>query len=135
MSNLKTLTILTTVAFLTVPAVAQDAGSDTIFKAANDTVASDFTSADLDQNGSLNADEFVTFAVMRAEDGEESFKDIVIGGEYTVAFTAHDKDASGSLEPAELHLHRDQEDVLEKITLEEEKNTPPENDQTITPDN
>lgn len=104
MSNLKTLTIFTIATVLAAPAFAQEADPDAMFDPSPESVAVDFMSSDLDENGSLNADEFVTFAAMRADDGEESFKDLVVGGEYRAAFAAYDTDASGSLESAELSV-------------------------------
>jgi len=67
MSNVKTLTTIAIAALFAAPAFAQDADEGLILDTSPDTVTTDFASADLDQNGSLNADEFVTFAVMRAE--------------------------------------------------------------------
>ena len=106
MSNLKiltTITIATTIAtFLAASASAQDSGSDTVFDPLLGAPVADFVSADLDQDGRLNLDEFTTFAVMRSENGDESFKDIVIGGEYRLAFSRYDTDASGGLGLSEL---------------------------------
>lgn len=107
MSNVKTLTTIAIATLFAAPAFAQDGDAGSILDTSPDTVATDFASADLDQDGSLNADEFVTFAVMRAEDGDETFKDIVMGGEYDATFTAHDADASGGIELTELSAHDD----------------------------
>ena len=105
MSNVKTLTTIAIAALFAAPAFAQDKDEGLILETSPDTVTTDFASADLDQNGSLNADEFVTFAVMRAEGGDEVFKDIVMGGEYDATFAAHDADASGGIEASELAVH------------------------------
>jgi len=98
MSNVKTLTAVTIAALFAASAFAGEQQTEM----APDTFAADFASADLDQDGALNSDEFVTFAVMRAEGGDEAFKDIVLSGEYDTKFTAHDKDASGGLDAEEL---------------------------------
>jgi len=119
MSNLKTLTTMAIATFITTPVFAQDAEQGEIFDTAPDAVASDFASADLDQDGGLNADEFVTFAVMRAKGGDEAFKDIVMGGEYGTIFQAHDADASGSIEANELtrhHQEKSEPEILEPET-------------------
>ena len=130
MSNLKTLTTITIATFLAAPAFAQDAGSDTVFDPLLDEPAADFVLADLDQDGQLNLDEFTTFAVMRSEDGDESFKDVVIGGEYRLAFSRYDADVSGGLELSELSPS---EDSLNDYTREQA----PEEDgaETHTPEN
>lgn len=126
MSNVKTLTTIAIAALFAVPAFAQDADQGSILDTSPDTVATDFASADLDQDGSLNADEFVTFAVMRAEDGDETFKDVVMGGEYDATFAAHDADASGGIEAGELAVHSD--DKSEPDMME------PEGEAIIVPD-
>ena len=113
MSNFKTLTTITIATLFAAPAFAQDSDQGSIFETSPDTVTTNFASADLDQDGSLNADEFVTFAVMRAENGDETFKDIVMGGEYDATFNAHDADASGGLEVTELVSHSDANPELE----------------------
>ena len=107
MSNLKILTTITIATFLAASASAQDSGSDTVFDPLLGAPVADFVSADLDQDGRLNLDEFTTFAVMRSEDGDESFKDVVIGGEYRLAFSRYDTDASGGLELSELSAWED----------------------------
>ena len=61
-----------------------------------------FTSADIDQDGALSADEFVTYAVMKAEDGDEAMRTLVVSGDYDRAFADHDTDASATLTPNEL---------------------------------
>ena len=126
MSNVKTLTTIAIAALFAAPAFAQDAGEGLVLDIAPDVVTSNFASADLDLDGSLNADEFVTFAVMRAEDGDEAFKDVVMGGEYDATFVAHDADASGSIEPSELAIHGDE-------TAEPEMEEP-ESEELIVPE-
>ena len=119
MSNVKTLTTIAIAAFFTVPAFAQDAQPEVVFDPISDPVAADFAAADLDQDGSLNADEFVSFAVMRAEDGDEAFRDVVMGGEYNVTFKSHDADASGGIEPSELAVHTDDTPEIKEPEIQE----------------
>ena len=119
MSNVKTLTTIAIATLFAAPVFAQDEDAGSILDTSPDTVATDFASADLDQDGSLNADEFVTFAVMRAEDGDETFKDIVMGGEYDATFTAHDADASGGIEMSELTTHDEMK--VEPDTMESDE--------------
>lgn len=97
MSNLKTLIILSTLTFFSGPAIGQDNLKQTL----ND----DFTTADLDQSGDLNADEFVSFAIRRADNGDESFKDLVLGAEYRDSFEAYDTDESGGVDLLEVFPH------------------------------
>ena len=127
MSNFKTLTTVAIAAFLATPAVAQEAGSSTVYEPVPEPMAADFSSADLDQDAFLNADEFVTFAVMRAEDGEETYKDIVLGGEYNTAFVSYDSDASGGLEMGELKSQVEADSEAETEEPEEEEVITPEN--------
>ena len=102
MSNIKTLTTITVAVLFTASAMAQDAETSPIIEAVTTLATGDFRSSDLDQDGSLNADEFVSFAVMRAEAGDEALKDVVISGEYLARFVAQDADASGSIELSEI---------------------------------
>jgi len=120
MSNVKTLTTITIATLFASSAFAQDEGAEPILEASPDTVEASFTSADLDQDGALNADEFVTFAVMRAENGDETFKDLVIGGEYDATFVAQDADASGGIELSELSVHEEMTAEPEMMESEDE---------------
>ncbi|WP_409433383.1 hypothetical protein ACJ3XI_02450 [Litorimonas sp. RW-G-Af-16] len=65
------------------------------------TAAESFAAADLDQSGTLNGDEFVSYAVMRADAGDEDFKVTVSSGDYDGAFTAKDADADNEISAAE----------------------------------
>lgn len=96
MSNPKTLMTITVAALLASSALAQDDVAP-ILEEAPRTIEADFSASDLDQNGALNSDEFVTFSVMRAESGEDGYKDLVLGGEYGAKFNMEDADASGGL--------------------------------------
>jgi len=126
MSNVKTLTTIAIAALFAAPAIAQDQQLEAISETAPDMTAQNFTAADLDQDGSLNADEFITFAITRAEHGDEAFKDVVMGGEYDATFKAHDADASGGVEVSELAVHETEKSEPEEIE--------PEAEEVITPD-
>lgn len=106
MSNLKTIIAIAAATCFAGSAIAQD-DTESILDISPDTMATDFAAADLDQDGALNSDEFVTFAVMRAEAGEADYRDLVLGGEYTDKFTMHDADASGGLTADELGSEAD----------------------------
>jgi len=114
------LTALTSAVFVAAPAFAQD--TKVVIEPVPDQISADFTAADLDQDSALNADEFVTFAVMRAEGGDESFKDVVLSGEYDTKFNAHDKDASGGVSVEELG-HADKSDMMEEKSDEMSEET------------
>lgn len=115
MTNIKTLAVITVTALLAAPAFAQDAGAqdpgiqnateEQATELAPDNLTADYTVADLDQNGSLNTDEFVTFAVMRGDGGDEGYKDVVLAGNFDATFNKHDVDQSGSIEMSELGTH------------------------------
>lgn len=83
------------------PAFAQDAEMAPE-PTAPATMETDFTSSDLDQDGLLTKDEFITFAVMRAEAGDQEFTDLVSEGSYDVHFAAKDADADAKLDRTEL---------------------------------
>lgn len=104
MTNFKTLTTLTLAALFAAPAFAQDVNEAPMVDETTHVVATHFASSDLDQDGSLNADEFVTFAVMQAEAGDEGFTDLVLSGEYQDKFNAHDTDVSGGISADELGI-------------------------------
>lgn len=121
MTNMKTLTTIAITTFFAGSAIAQDA-MDVPKTDTTETLITDFTAADLDQDGSLNADEFVSFAVMRAEDGDEGFRDVVLAGEYSGKFAAYDADASGGVDVTELGASEkmEQDDMkLDDVELEE----------------
>lgn len=124
MSNYKTLITMTAAALFAAPAFAQDDAAP-LLDTSPDTMATDFAAADLDQDGALNSDEFVTFAVMRAESGESDYTDLVLGGEYEAKFTMHDADASGGLTVEELGgAHEGDHDSMSSDTEEEDMYEP-----------
>ena len=104
MSNVKTLTTLSIAMLLASPALAETAEPKLTVKDAEES----FASADLNQDGSLNAEEFIAFTLMRSDQGEAQFKDIVIAGQYDAAFLAYDRDVSGGIEVEELGLQEKQ---------------------------
>jgi len=125
MTNFKLMTTLTVAALFAAPAAfAQD--ETPILDTAPDTVETDFNAADLDQDGSLNADEFVTFSVMRAEGGDEAFKDLVLSGEYDAKFAAHDADASGGIDSAEIGGHSEDMVKPDETEMEGEEEAAPD---------
>lgn len=98
-SLLSNLFVLACIAGVSSPACAQydntgDVKTDTIIVA---TAAENFESADIDQSGTLDQDEFVSFAVMRAKAGDEAYKGTIMSGEYDVTFTSTDTNADGAI--------------------------------------
>lgn len=130
MSNLKTILTITAVSLFAGSACAQDTdyGSATTELAA--TMEADFNAADLDQDSALNADEFVSFAVMRAESGEAAYADLVLSGDYETTFAAHDADASGTLSAQELGGKADMDESLTSDDMDEMD----EMDETVEPE-
>ncbi len=115
MSNLKTLMTIAFTTCLTVPAIAQVPNDGVAIETTAGSIVHDVLAANLDQDGGLNADEYVTFALMWAEAGDDSFKDVVTGGKYLAAFAAHDTDTSVSIEPSELAIRSDKASELDRI--------------------
>lgn len=95
----KTMMISAIFAAAATPALAQDV--EKIVEPVP-TAEADFMTSDLDQDGALDRDEFVTFAVMRKESGDAVFTEIVRAGDYDAKFIAHDHDANGSISTEEL---------------------------------
>jgi len=85
------------------------------------TVETDYTSSDLDQDGLLSKDEFVTFAVMRSEAGDSDYTELVSEGAYDVHFAAKDANADAALDRTEVGA----EDVapLSEMTETDESET------------
>lgn len=67
-----------------------------------ETTVTTFASADIDQDGLLNADEFQGYLVGKAGEGDEDARAVVISGDYQTAFAEHDADMDGQISEAEL---------------------------------
>jgi len=77
-----------------------------------------FLSADINANGVLDREEFVSYAVMKADEGEADYTATRESGTYDDAFDLHDANADGALSPEELKSPE-----LENFTLPEESDT------------
>jgi|GEM_PF-1889817 len=74
-----------------------------------------FTSADIDADGALDRDEFVSFVVMKSDEGEADYKAIKNSGEYDNHFNTKDYNADGLLTAEELKLDgEDNPEVMPK---------------------
>ncbi len=65
-------------------------------------IVDSFASADIDADGALDRDEFVSFVVMKSDEGDAEFKSIKISGEYDNHFNTKDYNADGLLTAQEL---------------------------------
>ena len=81
MLKLTKLTIATTTLLLAISpaAFAQD---DARNIAPDIQIVDSFISADIDADGALDRDEFVSFVVMKSDEGDADYKSIKISGEY-----------------------------------------------------
>jgi hypothetical protein len=61
-----------------------------------------FTSADIDADGALDRDEFISFVVMKSDTGDTDYKAVKISGEYDNHFNTKDYNADGLLTAEEL---------------------------------
>lgn len=61
-----------------------------------------FLSADINANGELDREEFVSYAVMKADEGEKDYTEVRESGSYDDAFDIHDTNADGALSPEEV---------------------------------
>lgn len=61
-----------------------------------------FLAADINANGELDREEFVSFAVMKAAEGHKEFVLVRENGSYDDAFDKYDSNADGAITPDEL---------------------------------
>lgn len=61
-----------------------------------------FTSADIDADGALSREEFISFVIMKSDQGDADYKSIKISGEYDDHFNTKDYNADGLLTAEEL---------------------------------
>ncbi len=80
-------------------AIAQD---DTPELSPDVQIVDSFTSADIDADGALDRDEFISFVVMKSDEGDAEYKSIKISGEYDNHFNTKDYNADGLLTAEEL---------------------------------
>jgi len=66
-------------------------------------VVDSFTSADIDADGALDRDEFVSYVVMKSDEGDADYQSIKISGEYDNHFNTKDYNADGLLTAEELN--------------------------------
>ena len=101
MPKLTKLSIATAALMLAVTsaAFAQDDTPDMVPDA---QVVDTFTSADVDADGALDRDEFVSFVVMKSDAGDADYSSIKLSGEYDNHFNTKDYNADGLLTAEEL---------------------------------
>jgi len=80
-------------------AFAQD---DTPEMTPDTQVADVFTSADIDADGALDRDEFISYVVMKSDAGDADYSSIKLSGEYDNHFNTRDYNADGLLTVEEL---------------------------------
>ncbi|WP_026942313.1 CREC-EF hand family protein [Hellea balneolensis] len=101
MPNLTKLTFATTLLILTGSLAAHAQDNAPVVEP--DTKAVDiFASADIDADGALDRDEFVSFVVMKSEDGKAEYSAIKLSGAYDDHFNVKDYNADGLLTEEEL---------------------------------
>lgn len=114
MPKLTKLTAATATLMLAIcpAAFAQDAAPEMTPEA---QAVSTFTSADVDADGALDRDEFISFVVMESDAGDLDYKAIKISGDYDNHFNTKDYNADGLLTEEELTapVKDDSEDVAE----------------------
>ncbi len=80
-------------------------------------VVDSFTAADIDADEALDRDEFISFVVMKSDEGDAEYKSIKISGEYDNHFNTKDYNADGLLTAQELKAPA--EEALEAAPEEE----------------
>jgi len=108
MPKLSKLSLITSTIMMAISsaAFAQD---DTPEMTPEVQIVDSFTSADIDADGALDRDEFVSFVVMKSDEGEADYKAIKISGEYDNHFNTKDYNADGLLTAEELKLLEEDE--------------------------
>ena len=66
-----------------------------------------FASADIDADGALDRNEFVSFVVMKSDEGITDYSSIKLSGEYDDHFNTKDYNADGLLTAEELKMSAD----------------------------
>lgn len=100
---------IATAAFLLATAPVTYAQDDTLEMAPETQIVDSFTSADIDADGALSRDEFVSFVVMKSDEGDAEYKGIKISGEYDNHFNTKDYNADGLLTAEELKMPETEE--------------------------
>jgi Ca2+-binding EF-hand superfamily protein len=112
MPRLTKLTI-TTAAFMLAISPAAIAQDDTPEMMPDNQIVDSFTSADIDADGALDRDEFVSFVVMKSDEGDTEYKSIKISGEYDNHFNTKDYNADGLLTAEELKMPKAEESEVQ----------------------
>lgn len=101
MPKLTKLTIASAALIMAVPSAvfAQDTMPETVPAA---EVVDIFTAADVDADGALDRDEFISFVMMKSDAGDIDYKSIKISGDYDNHFNTKDYNADGLLTEEEL---------------------------------
>jgi len=98
----KTTIVATAMLFAATPAVfAQDAEPEVSPPVETVDV---FTAADVDADGALDRDEFVSYVVMQSDAGDVDYTGLKLSGEYDNAFNTKDYNADGLLSAEELTM-------------------------------
>ncbi len=85
-----------------------------------------FRSADTDADQTLNREEFVSFALMKASAGDSYFSMIREKGAYESAFNTHDGNADGQLSETELNSKSDSHKATDKMPEMSDKKANPQ---------
>ncbi|MEP1229144.1 MAG: hypothetical protein ABJG88_00565 [Litorimonas sp.] len=75
-------------------------------------VDADFVTADINQDGSLDRDEFVSFAVMKSEAGDEKYQDVVSSGLFNKKFAVHDHNADEKITADEMGAIQEDDELM-----------------------
>ncbi len=100
--TLKTLLILTVMGGGATIATAQVTKITEPVNVPTRAVDADFVVADVNQDGSLDRDEFVNFAVIKSDAGNDKYRAVVSSGEFDKKFAVHDHDADGKITAEEM---------------------------------
>ena len=122
--TLKTLFVVTAFGAMAIPAIAQRTIVTETVNVPTRSIDADFAVADINQDGALDRDEFVSFAVIKSDAGDEDFRAIVSMGKFDEKFAVHDHDADGHITVDEMGLVKEGGEVMiEKPALDTDADT------------
>lgn len=110
--TLKTLLIVTAIGGIAIPTIAQTTRITESVNVPTRVVDADFVVADINQDGGLDRDEFVSFVVIKSDAGNEDYRTIVTTGKFDEKFAVHDHDADGQITVDEMGLVKEDGEVM-----------------------
>jgi len=100
--TMKTLLITAAIGAVSTPSMAQITKVTEPVNVPTRVIDADFVIADINEDGSLDRDEFVSFAVIKSDAGHDKYRAIVASGQFDKTFAVHDHNADGKITANEM---------------------------------